>query len=100
MEKNGFVHSGVSNCQDENYCPIYAYRSLTVTTLDEAVKNVVLYVPGVEAYVDTARKKCHKTNTQLTLDESAAIYLYTMPTPFHSELNDRLRAGDRHQLEP
>ena len=100
MKKNGFVHSGVSKCQDENYCPIYAYRNLTVTTLDEAIKNVVLYVPGVEAYVDTARKKCYKINTQLTLDESAAIYLYTMPTPFHSKLNDTLRAEDRHQLEP
>ena len=99
-KKNGFVHSGVSNCQDENYCPIYAYRNLTVTTLDEAIKNVVFYVPGVKVFVEKAKKDCYQTNTQLTLDESAAIYLYTMPTSFHSKLNDTLRAGDRQQLEP
>jgi hypothetical protein len=99
-KKNGFVHNGVSKCQVENYCPIYAYRNLTVTTLDEAIKDIVLYVPGVEGYVDKARKKCYKINSQLTLDESAAIYLYTMQTLFHSKLNNTLRFEDRHQLEP
>ncbi|CAF4432082.1 unnamed protein product, partial [Adineta steineri] len=33
-------------------------------------------------------------------DESAAIYLYTMSSPFFSSLNKRLRAEDRHALKP
>jgi hypothetical protein len=101
MKKNGFVYNGVSKPKEIKYSPIYGYQDLTVSTLDEAVQQVVLFVPGIEAYADQARRYCHKENPELTLDESAAIYLYTMPTTsFHSKLNDRLRAENRNELEP
>jgi hypothetical protein len=100
MKKNGFVLSSVSKSKDSNYSPIHGYQDLTVTTLEEAVKDVAPYVPGVEAYTSQAKQNCYQENTDLTLDESAAIYLYTMPTLFHSNLNDRLRAGNRNEMEP
>jgi hypothetical protein len=99
MKKNGFVHFSVSKLEDTNYSPIYGYQDRSVTTLEEAVKSVALYVPGVEAYADKAKEQCKK-NTELTLGESAAVYLYTMPTLFHSRLNDKLRAENRDELEP
>src|ERR1700722_7931626 len=96
--KNGFVHRGVSKLQDENRSPIYGYQDLTITSLDDAVKGV--NVLNVQTYVGLAKNKCYTGNTEITPDESAAIYLYTMPTPFHSKLNDQLRAENRDELIP
>jgi hypothetical protein len=96
-KKNGFILS--SKTTDENHSPIFGYQDLSVTTLEEAVKSIVVYVPGLDVYADNAKKSCRK-NTELTPDESAAIYLYTMQTPFHSKLNDRLRAENRDKLIP
>ncbi|CAF4054362.1 unnamed protein product, partial [Adineta steineri] len=98
-QKNGFVHRKISQLQDANYSPIYGYQDLSVTTLEDAVQTVQLYVPNVEAYANQAKEKCKK-NTELTLDESAAIYLYTMPTPFHLRLNEKLRAENVDDLKP
>src|SRR5438128_396994 len=101
-KKNGFVYSGISESQDENYSPIYGYRDLCITSLEDAVKYITLYVPGAEAYASQAKRNCYTGNTELTPDESAAIYLYTMPDayPFHNQLNDRLRAENRDALKP
>jgi hypothetical protein len=96
-KKSGFILS--SKTKDENLSPIFGYQDLSVTALEEAVKNIVAYIPELEDYVDNAKQSCRK-NTELTLDESAAIYLYTMATPFHSKLNDRLRAENRDELVP
>jgi hypothetical protein len=96
-KKNGFILS--SKTTDENHSPIFGYQDLSVTTLDEAVRSIVRDVPGLEGYAHKAKQSCTK-NTELTLDESAAIYLYTMPTTFHSKLNDRLRAENRDELVP
>jgi hypothetical protein len=51
-------------------------------------------------YVATAKKKYNRYSSLLTEDESAAIYLYSMPTPFFSHLNETLRAENRHALKP
>jgi hypothetical protein len=96
-KKNRFILS--SKTKDEDHSPIFGYQDLTVTTLDEAIKNIVVYVPRLEGYAKQAKQSCTK-NTELTLDESAAIYLYTMPTTFHSELNYRLRGENRDELVP
>lgn len=98
-KKNGFIHNDTSQHGNSNCSPIYGYRDLSVTTLEDAVKSVTLYVPGVEAYADQAKERCKK-NTELTLHESAAIYLYTMQTPFHCKLNNTLRAENRDELKP
>ncbi|CAF3640129.1 unnamed protein product [Adineta steineri] len=99
-QKNGFVHSCISKLQDTNYSPIYGYQDLSDVTLEKAVENVEFCVPGVKAFASKATKECYKRNTELTLDEAAAIYLYTMPNSFHTTLNDRLRAENRDELAP
>ncbi|CAF0729216.1 unnamed protein product [Adineta steineri] len=99
--KNDFVHSGISKLQDTTDSPIYGYQDLPDVTLEEAVENIEFDVPGVKAFASKAKNECYKRNTELTLDESAAIYLYTMPnSSFHTALNDRLRAENRDELVP
>ena len=99
-KKEAFVHSGVFQRNNVNCSSIYGYQNVLVVSLQEAVKNIAADVPGVEALASQAKKECFKDNSELTLDESAAIYLYTMPKPFNSKLNEKLRGGNRDELEP
>ncbi|CAF3111502.1 unnamed protein product [Rotaria sp. Silwood2] len=57
-------------------------------------------IPGLVDYVAQAKENCNRKSTLLTWDESAAIYLYSMPIPFFSDLNKALRAENRHNLKP
>ncbi len=98
-KKSGFVHSGISNQKDENYSPIYGYQDLPLLSLKEAVQNVAIYDSRFDDYAKKAIRSCNKDTTNLTLNESAAIYLYTMQTAFNSKLNDVLRVGNRGELK-
>jgi hypothetical protein len=82
MGHDRFVNSTLSELEEANYSPIYGYQHLPLLTLEEA------------------KKECHRSSTLLTWDESAAIYLYSMPIPFFSRLNEALRAEDRYALKP
>jgi len=46
------------------------------------------------------KKKKEQKGTSLTLDEIAAICLYTLETPLYSALNQRLREPKRERLRP
>jgi len=96
---NRFVNGGLSELQDANRSPIFGYQHLPVMTLEQAMETIIPIVPEVEEYVLLAKKHCNRTSSVLTRDESAAIYLYSMPTDFVSCLNNTLRAGNRHTLE-
>jgi hypothetical protein len=71
-----------------------------IMTLEEAVEKIAPFVNDSAKYVDDAKQKCNRNMNILTWDESAAIYLYTMSTPFFSCLNDTLRAENRYALKP
>ena len=90
IARNRFVNGAVSELRDANYSPIYGYQHLPVVTLEKVVETVVPFVPGLANYVAKAKENCHRNSTNLTHDESAAIYLYTMPIAFFSNLNDAL----------
>jgi hypothetical protein len=100
MEHNHFVNNTLSELQEANRNPIYGYQHLPGLTLEEATKEIIPLVPGVADYVSTAKKKCNRRSTLLTTNESAAIYFYSMQTPFFSSLNNTLRAENRHALKP
>ena len=95
-----FVNKALSELQESNRSPIYGYQHLPILTLEEATKETIALVPGVVDYVTKAKTECNRSSTLLTRDESAALYLYSMPIPFFSRLNDALRAEDRHALKP
>jgi hypothetical protein len=94
------VNKTVSELQQANRSPIYGYESLEIMALENAVEKFVPFVDNIAQYVDDAKQKCNRFSTILTWDESVAIYLYTMSTPFFSRLNDTLRAENRHALKP
>ena len=100
VTKNRFVNSVVSELQEANHSPIYGYQHLPVMKLEKAVESIVPIVPGLECYVAEAKEQCYRMSTDLTRDESAAIYLYTMPIPFFPKLNEDLRAKNRDALKP
>ncbi|CAF0950106.1 unnamed protein product [Adineta steineri] len=98
MPENRFVNNTIFELQEANRSPIFGYEDSPILTLEEAVEELIPLVPDILASVTTAKIK-YKHSDLLTQDESAAIYLYSMPPPFHSSLNNTLRAGDRHALK-
>ncbi len=94
------MNKSISELRQANYSPIYGYEDQEIMTLENAVEKIVPFVNGIANYVYDAKKSCNRNSIILTWDESAAIYLYTMATPFFSCLNVTLRAKNRHELKP
>ncbi|CAF0982284.1 unnamed protein product [Adineta ricciae] len=95
-----FTSNTFSDLQNVNQSPIFGYEDLPVVTLEKAVQKLLSLVPNLTHHVIKAKEKCNKDSEVLTLNESAAIYLYSMPVPFFSRLNSALRAEKRHALKP
>jgi len=100
MGHNHFVNKTLSELQEVNRSLIEGYQHLPLLTLEEAIEIITPSIPRALEYVTIAKKKCNRKSTLLTQDESAAIYLYSMPISFFTRLNDALRAEDRHALKP
>ena len=100
MSKDRFVNNTLSELQEANRSPIFGYEDSPLLTLEEAVEKITPPISRIMDYVTTAKKKYNRHSALLTRDESAAIYLYSMPTSFFSRLNDTLRAENRHALKP
>jgi hypothetical protein len=100
MASDRFVNNTLSELEKANHSPIFGYEDSPLLTLEEAVEKIIPLISHVMDYVATAKKKYNRHSDLLTRDESAAIYLYSMPTPFFSRLNETLRAENRHALKP
>ncbi|CAF1372738.1 unnamed protein product [Adineta ricciae] len=100
LRSNRYVNKSITEFQEANRSPIYGYKKQMLVTLEESAEKLHPFVNDIMKYVDDAKQKCNRQINLLTWDESAAIYLYTMSTPFFSALNDTLRAEDRHALKP
>jgi hypothetical protein len=100
QEQNRFINSDLPKLQEANHNSIFDYENLPLLTLEKAVEKIVPLVSQVMGYVTTAKEKYNRRSTLLTSDESAAIYLYTMPTEFFSNLNIVLRDANRQVLKP
>jgi hypothetical protein len=100
MTSDRFVNNTLSDLEKANRSPIFGYEDSPLLTLEEAVEKIIPLVSRLTDYVTTAKKKYNRHSDLLTRDESAAIYLYSMPTSFFSSLNETLRAENRHALKP
>jgi hypothetical protein len=100
MAHDRFVNNALSELQEANRSPIYGYQHLPILSLEEAIEKIIPLVPGIVEYVSAAKKNCNRNSNLLTCSESAAVYLYTMPTPLFSCLNSTLRTEHRHLLKP
>ncbi|CAF1156957.1 unnamed protein product [Adineta steineri] len=83
--------------------PIEGYRSLPLTTLEEAIEPIVTPCPDVQRRAYIAKGNCDSYKDGLTEDESAAIYLYTtewLPVNqcLYAALNSVLRSKNRDKL--
>ena len=58
-------------------------------TLEKSVENIEKWVPDVKDCVSTAKLKSKERSTSLTEDETASIYLYSMPVAFLIKLFER-----------
>ena len=96
---------------DDNKNPILGLRQEPIVSFEEAVahwqrlSSDVLDKDGVALAVDCAISAARKRNAMnpadpLTLDQIAAIHLYTQQSPIYSVLNAQLRNRDRNALKP
>ncbi|CAF1470138.1 unnamed protein product [Adineta ricciae] len=84
--------------------PIRGYENQPLVSLEEAIQPVAQHFTNIDANVHVAKKNCAKLDDSLTVDESAAIYLYTMAFDdkpnLYEILNSSLRNANRRQLKP
>ena len=77
-----------------------------ILPLSIAVESVMSFLPNLQFFVNDAIEQCRSTPTDgLTIDESAAIKLYTMEAqffkkPLYAVLNEVLRSGNQQKLQP
>ena len=101
MSNSRFVDKNLSELQDANHSPIFGYEELPLLTLEESVQELVPLIPDVKNNVTTAYEKWNRHSSLLTRDESAAIYLYTMPgISFFESFNKALGTKERDNLKP
>mgnify|MGYP001137565456 CR=1 FL=1 len=85
--------------------PVEKFETVTVVSLEDAVKPLVSIVPEVQEMVVQVKEKCSQPKEGLTTDESAAIILYSMEwqpreKSFYIILNNTLRSEDQEKLKP
>ncbi|CAF1035383.1 unnamed protein product [Adineta ricciae] len=84
--------------------PIRGYENEPLVSLEEAVQPVAQHFTNIDANVHVAKENCAKLDESLTVDESAAIYLYTMVFDegpnLYEILNSCLRNANRRQIKP
>ncbi|CAF2953524.1 unnamed protein product [Rotaria sp. Silwood2] len=89
----------VNNEPQEALGPLENYEKKPLVSLEEAVKPIEHLVSNITSYIWTAKENCKKLDDSLTLDEAAAVHLYTMPCLYH-QLNAALRSEKREQVTP
>jgi len=99
IDESRFIHYNGPQCQDTNVSPIWGYQHMPVMKLEEAMREIIFTNHDIKKDIDQATIDCKKVNTKLTLDESAAIRLYTMTPSVYKQLNAALRTENRNELE-
>ncbi|CAF1437460.1 unnamed protein product [Rotaria sp. Silwood1] len=64
---------------------IEGYQKMPLVTFEEAVKPLMKIVPEIERNVFIVKQNCQEPEDGLTIDESAAIMLYTYEWTPHED---------------
>jgi len=85
--------------------PIQGFDKEPLVTLEKAVELLTNQVPQLNHMIATVKQNIEKPNDSLTINESAAIRLYTLgwktlQSSFHYILNKTLRNENRKELIP
>ena len=82
---------------------VYGYRSAKLVSIEQALESIQSQIDQLHYYIKIAKKHCHyPSEHNLTQDESASIYIYTMEwgeTSLYRLLNKALRDENRQALE-
>lgn len=82
MPTNRFVDKTFSELQQSNRSPIFGYEDSPLLTLEESIEKLVPLIPHIMDSATNAKNKFNRHLSLVTIDESAAIYFYTMPNMF------------------
>ena len=93
------MNDSVQELQQMNRKSLSECKNVSLASLEIAVETIAEFHPTVTDDASRAKESCRK-NTILTINESAAVYLYTMNRPFYPALNQALRAENPQALGP
>ena len=89
---------------DKKFLSTGAYWQHSLVPLREALQPVMSCFDQLDRSIDEAKRQCcHPSKHQLTREESAAVFLYTMDggdNSFYRVLNEALRSENRRTLRP
>jgi hypothetical protein len=84
--------------------PVYGYLTHPLLPLQKALEPISSQIDQLDRFRKIANNECHfPSEHQLTREESAAVFLYTMEwgeNSFYQVINRALRAEDRSTLKP
>jgi len=97
--------SDIGNLPDQILLPITGYNSEPLTSLEDAITPVRHLLANIDAATSVAKQNAQKWHGILSVDESAAIQLYTMEVLpldrcLYYILNKTLRSANRRDLKP
>lgn len=95
-----YIDNKLTDLENANRNPIYGYQELPLLSLEDALAKITQIIPSLNTYIPLAKRNCKKGSTLINDEESAAIYLYSMPTTLFEELNSTLRSRNRINLKP
>lgn len=98
--RDRFVIDTPEELQVISHNPILGYENEPLLSLEEATEPITPFIPNITEYVSKAKENCNRKSLFLTWDESAAIYLYTMPTSLYKLLNQALRTENQCKIKP
>jgi hypothetical protein len=94
---------GDIDCSFKRLTPVYGFHSEKLVSLEKALEALQSHIDALAQYVKIAKKHCHyPSEHQLTRDESASIYIYTMEwgeQTLYRVLNRALRNENRQALK-
>jgi hypothetical protein len=98
-------YSDIGNLPHQILLPITGYNDEPLTSLENAIQPVRQFLATSDAAISVAKQNAQQRHGILSVDESAAIQLYTMETlPFdrclYYILNKTLRSANRRELIP
>ncbi|CAF5094180.1 unnamed protein product, partial [Rotaria sp. Silwood1] len=80
------------------------YLNEPIVSLEEALEPVARTIIGLPTYIEEAKAKCHYPSKHgLSRDESAAIYIYTMPLKkktFFDHFQEAWNSRSRSTMKP
>lgn len=103
--EDGKRYTDVNKEPDKPLPPLQKFTSQPPLKLEDAVRSLQKFIEDLEKYVKLSLDQCRYPKDDLSQNESAALYLYSLQWPkekvsFYTMFNRALRNEDRTKLVP